>query len=119
MRFVLIILLGALLTAGCAKPRPDTPAAVAGGPGGDEVSEPFAATPTAHAGRVSMVNTGARFAVVTFPLGSMPVTDQRLSVYRDGLKVAELKVTGPQMDNNTVADILTGDARTNDEVRLD
>jgi hypothetical protein len=33
------------------------------------------------------------------------------------LKVAEIKVTGPQRDNNTVADLVSGDAQVGDEVR--
>jgi hypothetical protein len=41
----------------------------------------------------------------------------KLFVYRQGLKVAELVVTGPQRDDHTVADIRTGDCRTGDEIR--
>jgi hypothetical protein len=33
------------------------------------------------------------------------------------LKVAEVKVTGPQRDNNIVADLVSGDAQVGDEVR--
>jgi hypothetical protein len=43
--------------------------------------------------------------------------DQQLFLYRAGLKVAELKVTGPQNDDNIVADLVNGDAQTGDEVR--
>ena len=58
-----------------------------------------------------------RFVVLNFPVGQMPKMDQTLFLYRAGLKVAEVKVTGPQSDNNTVADLVTGDAQTGDEVR--
>lgn len=44
---------------------------------------------------------------------------KRLNVYRNGLKVGELKVTGPQRDNNTVADIVAGECQVGDEVRED
>ena len=70
-------------------------------------------------GKVASVNPNARFVVVGFPLGSVPAVGKRLSVYRDGLKVGELKVTGPQRDNNIVADILTGECQPGDEVRED
>ena len=52
-----------------------------------------------------MVNVDARFVVLNFPVGQMPVVGRRLNVYRNGLKVGELSVTGPQKEDNTVADI--------------
>jgi hypothetical protein len=68
-------------------------------------------------GRVAMVNAEAHFVVLNFPPGPMPQIDHRLSVFRDGLKVGEVKVTGPQHENDTVADIITGDVQLHDEVR--
>jgi len=68
-------------------------------------------------GRISSVNSGLRFVVLTFPIGQMPPLDEHLNVYRNGFKVAELKITGPQRDDNTVADIVSGDPITGDEVR--
>jgi hypothetical protein len=47
----------------------------------------------------------------------MPKMDQTLFIYRDGLKVAEVRVTGPQQDNNTVADITSGETQVGDTVR--
>ena len=38
-------------------------------------------------------------------------------VYRDGLKVGEVKISGPTRDNNTVADLISGVANKGDEVR--
>ena len=55
--------------------------------------------------------------VVGFPIGSVPATDTRLSVYRQGLKVAEMKVTGWARENNIVADIAAGECQVGDEVR--
>jgi hypothetical protein len=69
------------------------------------------------AGRIASANAAARFVVLSFPIGRLPALDQRLSVYRGGLKVAELKVTGPQMDDAIVADVTTGNAEPGDEVR--
>lgn len=68
-------------------------------------------------GRIAHVNASDRFAVLTYPIGRVPPVGKRLSVYREGLKVGELKVTGPQHDPNTVADITAGEARAGDEVR--
>jgi len=39
--------------------------------------------------RVASVNTAGRFVVLTFPLGTMPALEKRMSVYRSGLKVGE------------------------------
>jgi hypothetical protein len=47
----------------------------------------------------------------------MAAIDQRLNVYRGGLKVGELIVTGPQREDSIVADVTAGEARTGDEVR--
>lgn len=68
-------------------------------------------------GRVASVNANLNFAVVTFPIGQMAQKDALLSVYRNGTKAAELKVTGPQQDDNTVADIVSGMVLPGDEVR--
>jgi hypothetical protein len=69
------------------------------------------------AGRIASVYTAGRFVVITFPIGQMPALDQRLNVYRNGLKVGEVKVTGPQRDDSIVADIAAGEALPGDQVR--
>jgi hypothetical protein len=56
--------------------------------------------------------------VLNFPIGRMPLMDQRVEVYRQGLKVGELRITGPQLDDNIVADILTGEVQPGDQVRV-
>jgi hypothetical protein len=68
-------------------------------------------------GKVARVNQEGRFVVMTFPVGHLPTLNQRLSVYRQGLKVGEVRVTGPQMDDNVVGDIGAGEALPGDEVR--
>src|SRR5580658_1159406 len=60
-------------------------------------------------GQVAMVNADARFVVVSFPPGAVPQIGQHLNVYHNGLKMAEIKVTGPQRESDTVADILNGE----------
>jgi hypothetical protein len=67
--------------------------------------------------RVASYNSAGRFAVLTFPVGPMPSMDQTLFLYRAGLKVGEVKITGPQQDNDIVADLVTGTAQVGDEVR--
>jgi hypothetical protein len=69
------------------------------------------------AGKVLAYNSPGNFVVLEFPAGPMPKMDQNLFLYRAGLKVAEIKITGPERDNDTVADIVSGDARAGDEVR--
>lgn len=68
-------------------------------------------------GKVVAYNVAGRFVVLNFPAAQMPKVDQSLFLYRTGLKVAEIKITGPQNDDNTVADIVTGEAQVGDEVR--
>ena len=42
---------------------------------------------------------------------------QALALYRQGQKIGEVKVTGPQQDDNIIADITSGEAEAGDEVR--
>lgn len=70
-------------------------------------------------GKVVRVSLVARFVVMTFPIGIVPAIDRRLNVYRKGVKVGEVKVTGPQRDTDTVGDILSGNVEVNDEVRVE
>lgn len=69
------------------------------------------------AAKVISVNLTGRFVVLSFPASQMPKVEQTLFIYRDGLKVAEVRVTGPQQDNNTIADITSGEAQVDDTVR--
>ena len=68
-------------------------------------------------GKVVSVNVTGRFAIVNFPLGRMPASGQRFSAYRQGLKMGEVRITGPQRDDNIVADITVGDVTVGDEIR--
>jgi len=69
------------------------------------------------AAKVVSVNTVGRFVVLSFPAGQMPKMDQVLFLYRAGLKVAEVHVTGQQLDNYIVADLASGEAQVGDTVR--
>src|SRR5262245_51149692 len=44
-------------------------------------------------GRITLVNPSSRYVIVTFSLGQLPARESRLQVYRDGLRVAELRIT--------------------------
>ena len=68
-------------------------------------------------GRIDSINVKVRYVIVSFPIGLLPAVGSQLDVYRDGLKVAELKATPPQENNLTAADIIAGECRMGDEVR--
>ena len=74
---------------------------------------------TSVIGKISSINAAGRFVVITFAIGKMPSNGQVLNVYRGTLKVAEIKITGPQRDTNTVGDIVAGEVKNGDEVRED
>jgi hypothetical protein len=96
-------------------PRAGTPAAPAGA---SATNQALIVTPeNAPVGKVVGVNAPGRFVVLNFPLGKMAAVDQRLSLYRRGLKVGEVKVTGPQRESNIVADLVAGEAEVGDEAR--
>jgi len=70
------------------------------------------------AAKVVRYNSVGRFVVLSFPPGQMPKLEQSLFLYRDGMKVGEVKITGPQdSNNNIVADLVTGEAQVGDEMR--
>ena len=104
-----------LLVAGCAHQAPAGQPSMGLGsaPPPRAIIKPDLQT----SGQVAMVNSEARFVVLSFPPGPLPPAEQRLNVYRNGMKVGEIKVTGPQHENDTVADIVAGDVQVHDEVR--
>jgi hypothetical protein len=123
MRVLLaLVLLFGLVLSGCARKKV-APSQGAGSPhtgtAATKQAPAAAASKAAWAGEVARVEPTARFVVLRFPMDQMPATDQRLSVYRHGAKVAEVKVTGPQRERTVVADTLTGTPEPGDEVRPD
>ena len=115
IRFSLVALAVAL--CGCAsdqKPKfADVPGPSDGMTGGQPVVKPS----DALTGKVVTYNAVGRFTVLNFPLTRMPAMEQTLFLYRDGMKVGEVKITGPQKDDNIVADLVQGEAKAGDEVR--
>jgi hypothetical protein len=109
------LLLAAMLAAGCTSKKP-SPAKTSGAPAGTTLQT--IVTPDASlTARVASYNATGRFVVLSFPINRMPKMDQTFFLYRAGLKVGEVKVTGPQRDNNIAADLVTGEAQTDDEAR--
>jgi len=119
-----VVLLAGMLVSGCSilpwtkkQPQP-APAPAPATPVPVSHSAPPVVTPDSSlTARVASYNSVGRFVVLSFPVGQMPKLDQTLFLYRNGLKVAEVKVTGPQRDNNIVADLVNGEAQAGDEVR--
>jgi hypothetical protein len=106
------LLFAGILLTGCVHHHKTMPPTMAPGPAATIV------TPSdSLAGRVATYNEAGRFVVLNFPNSSLPKVDQTMFLYRAGLKVAEIRITGPQSDDNTVADIITGEAQAGDEVR--
>jgi hypothetical protein len=107
----LFLLMAGILVSGCAAHKPKTSAPA-------PKDSTMIITPDASlAGKVISFNEAGRFVVVSFPVGRMPAMGQNLFLYRNGLKTAEVKITGPQRDNNIVADLVTGAAQAGDEAR--
>jgi hypothetical protein len=122
VRTVLFICLAALVCSGCASHRGGATTFTEIGtnhrPAVSLESDQVIITPdTGLVGKISRVNEDGRFVVMTFPIGHLPNLNQRLNVYRRGLKVGEIRVTGPQLDDNVVGDIGAGEARPGDEIR--
>lgn len=120
-----LILLLALALSGCAGKKTTVqraktpPRAVAPGANSASATNQTMIVKPANplVGKVAFVNPTARFVVLNFPLGNMAAVDKRLDLYRRGLKVGEVKVTGPAREDNIVADLVAGEAEVGDEAR--
>ncbi|MGA3268363.1 MAG: hypothetical protein ABSE16_16250 [Verrucomicrobiota bacterium] len=108
----LTLLLAGILAAGCASHQAKTAKAKPA-----HTPQPVVQPDTSLAARVVDYNAEGRFVVLTFPVGQMPKLEQTLYLYHAGLKVAQVIVTGPQQDNNIVADLVSGEAQAGDEAR--
>ena len=115
------IVLVAIMAIGCAHQKaiwPGDASSAVPSAGGAKTTPPLTLMPeTLLVGRVVKVNVTGRFVVVSFPLGRMPGIEQRLNVYRRGLKVGDVRITGPQLDYNIVGDIAAGEALVGDDLR--
>ncbi|SPE55553.1 conserved exported hypothetical protein [Verrucomicrobia bacterium] len=110
------LVLGTLVGSGCAGKKPAPPSAE-GSPPTFTPLQKLTTTSETALGRVAKVNATDRFVVLTFFPGHVPTVEERLCLYRHGAKAGEVKVSGPQIDADIVADLLSGDAEVGDEVR--
>ena len=119
MRWSVLLICGCCFFAGCtAKGPPPAQWGRTGNAGTRNGTNAPIVTPGGSLpGKVISFNPNGRFAVLRFPLGEMPPLQRRLGVFREGLKVGELKVSGPQRDTHTVADLVAGECKAGDEVR--
>jgi len=116
MRALLFILVCSLVASGCRTTSGAKKAGAAPAPPKGKAKVEM--TPDyALRGRVAMVNPNTRSVILSFPIGWLPAVDRRLNVYRGGLKVGEVKITGPQIDTNIAADLVAGEAKVGDEVK--
>ena len=121
VRWMMTTLIGAILLLGCATDKtktktgtkPVTPDQRQKGARGNVSVKPTIQL----TGKIVSVNSALQFVVAEFPIGEMPSLNERLSVYRQGQKVGEVKISGPQEEANIVADLTVGEAQAGDEVR--
>ena len=106
-----------LALSGCASNKSPKFSDVPGPSTGAAGTQPVVKPSDVLTGKVATFNSVGRFAVLNFPMTRMPAAGQTLFLYRGGLKVGEVKITGPQKDDNIVADLVNGEARSGDEVR--
>ena len=100
------------------QPPPPPVVDLTGTPTAPATTNTFLVTPDlSMTGQVASVNKNLRFVVVTFAIGQVPSVGARMNIYRRGEIVGEIKITDPQRDNNSAADIVFGDAQKGDEVR--
>jgi hypothetical protein len=74
---------------------------------------------TSPVGRVASVNKQANIVVARFPVGQVPAKDARLSIFRGGQKVGEVKMSEETAETLRVGDIISGSAQEGDEVRAE
>lgn len=127
MRILLTIILpGLLALAGCAHQRDgfntqgfnQLPAPAVPRPQLPATAPEIIVTPEPSlSGKIVKVNSGGRFVILNFPIGHLPAIEQQMNVYHLGMKVGEVRVSGPQLDDNIAGDLLRGTAQVGDEVK--
>ncbi len=121
-----VVLLSLLVLAGCAGNKSADPSSLwqtqrsfpaNPPPARPPASKPIVTPGSAVSGVVKSVNSTRTFVVINFPIGALPPSGRQLSVYRGGLKVAEVRTGDMKIDFNIVADIVAGECRVGDEVK--
>jgi hypothetical protein len=115
---VVLILSGLCLMSGCSSSKTGNGAGSIAPPKFAPAAEQGIVAPeNSLSGKVVKVNPNGRFVIINFPLGQMPATERQFMVYRRGLKVAEIRISGPRLDDNIVADVTAGEVEVGDVVR--
>jgi len=118
LRFPVCCLLATFVAVGCMHHRVATPPLTPTPGVPPSTNMATIVTPdNSLSAKVVGYNSVGRFVVLSFPVGQMPSNGQTFFIYRAGLKVGQIRITGPQQDNDTVADIIEGDAQKGDDVR--
>jgi hypothetical protein len=143
VKFVGVIVLSLVLFAGCAQQESPMAFSTVPGPSRANVTLPPAPVvlpaPTTNAppakattpqpkppivtpdtsltGKVVKFNESARIVVLEFSILNMPAAGRQLFIYRNDLKVGEVKTTTWQKQEHIVADLINGEAREGDVVR--
>jgi hypothetical protein len=116
MRRSILIVLLALTIAGCARKKQRTPPNA--GVAGVSSNQKLIVTPDySLSAKVASVNMEGRFVVLTFPPGHLPPAQQQLNLYRRGVKAGVVRITPQQLNENVIADVLSGSAEIGDEAR--
>ena len=112
---------GAIVLLGCSTDKTKTKPAtktVPAAPSPKSAKSSALGNPTLQLiGKIVSVNSALQFVVAEFPAGEVPPLNERFSVYRQGQKVGEVKICGPQEETNIVADVTAGEVQSGDEVR--
>lgn len=80
---------------------------------------PLVTPEASNIGNVALVNDTAKYVIVSFRGGTAPAQGEKFSLYRRGLKVGEIRISGPQDNALTAADLLNGSAKIGDELLKD
>jgi hypothetical protein len=111
------LFLAGLMACGCAHHHAAPPEPTPAPTPVTSAPQPIVTPDNSLTAKVVRYNTVGRFVVLSFPVGQMPQSGQTFFIYRAGMKMGQVKITGPQRDNDTVADLVEGDAQEGDEVR--
>jgi hypothetical protein len=106
-----------MLFAGCVSHQAKSRAAAAPAAPVAGAPQPIVTPDNSPAAKVVAYDSVGRFVVLNVSVGQMPATNETMFLYRAGLKVGQVKITGPQSDNNIVADLVSGAAQVGDEAR--
>jgi hypothetical protein len=114
MRRVIGWMCAAMVLGGCLQPKPPANPPLLP-PDKKKTPQTYITPAFGAVGRVEMVNLESRFVVLSFPAGHVPAPGQTWRINHRGLQIGRVKISGPQRQIDTVADIVEGEANVGDE----